>query len=246
MISVVDPDARHAHKTVHRRQDGFKAHVAVEPDTGIITDCELTKASGEHSGDAQVGPGLLAEEGAPVQVLGDSAYGSGQARADLAAAGHDAVIKPGPLRPAVDGGFTIDDFTVNPDTQSVTCPSGVTRPITASRNVTFGAACKGCPLRVRCTTSLTGRTMKVHEHDALLRAARRQAETKAFQQVYRQHRPMVERSNPWLTRGNRKVRYRGVRKNDHWLHLAWSVGLVVAVRKTTGGSTGCCGSRMTV
>ena len=22
----------------------------------------------------------------------------------------------------------------------------------------------------------------------------------------------------WLTRGNRKVRYRGVGKNDHWLH----------------------------
>lgn len=32
------------------------------------------------------------------------------------------------------------------------------------------------------------------------------------------HRPMVERSIAWLTRGNRKVRYRGVAKNDHWLH----------------------------
>jgi IS5 family transposase len=30
---------------------------------------------------------------------------------------------------------------------------------------------------------------------------------------------MVERSIAWLTRGNRKVRYRGVTKNDHWLHL---------------------------
>jgi hypothetical protein len=29
---------------------------------------------------------------------------------------------------------------------------------------------------------------------------------------------MVERSIAWLTRGNRKVRYRGVTKNDHWLH----------------------------
>ena len=35
VISTVDPEARHAHKTVHRRQDGFKAHVAVEPDTGL-------------------------------------------------------------------------------------------------------------------------------------------------------------------------------------------------------------------
>lgn len=46
VISTVDPETRHAHKSVHRRQDGFKAHLAVEPDTGIITDCALTKASG--------------------------------------------------------------------------------------------------------------------------------------------------------------------------------------------------------
>src|SRR3954447_8271380 len=37
VISTVDPDARHAHKTVHRRTDGFTAHVVVEPDTGLIT-----------------------------------------------------------------------------------------------------------------------------------------------------------------------------------------------------------------
>ncbi|WP_460015579.1 transposase, partial [Mycobacterium avium] len=38
------------------------------------------------------------------------------------------------------------------------------------------------------------------------------------QAEYRQHRPMVERSMAWLTRGNRKVRYRGTAKNNHWLH----------------------------
>jgi IS5 family transposase len=52
----------------------------------------------------------------------------------------------------------------------------------------------------------------------LLRAARRTAETPQFQAVYRQHRPMVERSIAWLVRGNRRVRYRGVTKNDQWLH----------------------------
>lgn len=77
VISTVDPDARHAHKTVHRRQDGFKAHIAIEPDTGIITDCVLTKASGTGSGEAAVGIDLLAQESEPVTVLADSAYGSG-------------------------------------------------------------------------------------------------------------------------------------------------------------------------
>ncbi|ORB76572.1 transposase, partial [Mycobacterium timonense] len=99
VISTVDADTRHAHKTVHRRQDGFKAHLAVEPDTGIITDCALTKASGADNHEAVVGLSLLEGEHTPVRVLGDSAYGTGAARAALADAGHVAVIKPLPLRP---------------------------------------------------------------------------------------------------------------------------------------------------
>ncbi|MGI8415186.1 MAG: hypothetical protein ACR2P2_03050 [Nakamurella sp.] len=187
--------------------------MAIEPDAGIITDCEVTKACGEHSGDAQVGPGLLAEEEAPVQVLGDSAYGSGQARADLAAAGHEAIIKPGPLRPAVPGGFSIEDFAVNADQDRGDLSQRRHVPRVAQTEGHIRCGLQGVPTAGPVhTTSLTGQTMKVHEHDALLRAARRQAETKAFQQVYRRHRPMVERSIAWLTRGNRKVRYRGVGK----------------------------------
>jgi IS5 family transposase len=218
VISVIDPDARHAHKTVSRRQDGFKAHIAIEPDTGIITGCELTRASGPRSGDAAVGPGLLAGEPAPVEVLADAAYGTGAARAEIAAAGHRAVIKPIPLPSAVPGGFTQDDFTINDD-NTMTCPSGHTRPVSAGRRVTFGAVCRDCPLRAACTTNPLGRKITLHEHETLLRAARRQAETTEFQTVYQQHRPMVERSIAWLTRNNRRVHYRGVTKNDHWLHL---------------------------
>jgi IS5 family transposase len=218
VISVVDPEARHAHKTVHRRQDGFKAHLAVEPDTGLITDCALTKASGADTHDAVVGVDLLDGEIGPVEVLGDSAYGTGQARADLAAAGHTAIIKPIPLPAAVSGGFTIDDFAVDEAAGTVTCPNGLTRRLTRTRAAVFGVACRDCPLRARCTTSRKGRTLRLHEHEVLLRAARRQAETPEFQRTYRQHRPMVERTIAWLTRDNRKVRYRGVVKNDHWLH----------------------------
>jgi hypothetical protein len=219
VISVVDPDARHAHKTVHRRQDGFKAHVAVEPDTGLVTACRLTKAAGAGSSDATVGVDLLTDETEHVQVLGDSAYGSGAARATLAEAGHDTLVKPIPLRAPVPGGFTADDFDVDHAARTVTCPNGLTRTINPTGTATFGAACRGCPLRVQCTTNRKGRALNVGEHDELLRAARRHAETDAFQQPYRQHRPMVERSIAWLVRGgNRKVRYRGITHNDLWLH----------------------------
>jgi transposase len=223
VISTVDPAARHVHKTVHHRQDGFKAHVAIEPDTGLFTAGELTKATGDDNHEAVVGLALLDDdEPTEFEVLGDSAYGTGDARAALAAAGHTALIKPAPLHPAVDGGFTPDDFTVDETAATVTCPNGLTRPITPSRTVTFGAACRGCPLRERCTTSKTGRSLTLHEHDALLRAARHDWATNPnLRATYRQHRPMVERSIAWLIgpKGRcRKLRYRGIAANDWWLH----------------------------
>jgi len=218
VVSVADPETRHAHKTVHRRQDGFKAHIAVEPETGIITDCALTKAAGTGNSDAAVAPRLLADEPGPVEVLGDSAYGTGDARAAFAAAGHRCVIKPPPLRPAVEGGFSFDHFAVDLDAGTVTCPAGLVRRISRSGSAAFTKACTGCPLRAKCTTSRAGRIVHVHPQHALLHGARRQAETVEFQDTYRRHRPMVERSIAWLARGNRRLRYRGVAKNNQWLH----------------------------
>ena len=237
VISVVDPEARHAHKTRSRRQDGYKAHVVVEPDTGIITDTALTPAAGPANSDAAVGIDLLTEpqtqtetetgiEG-PLEVLADSAYGSGEMLEALERAGHDATIKPWPLRPAVDGGFTLDDFTITVPDQgqadgqagSVTCPNGVTRPITPTGSASFGAACRDCPLRARCTASASGRTLRLHPHHAAQRAHRERARDPEFQAIYRRHRPMVERAIAWLVAGrNRRLRFRGVRANDQWLH----------------------------
>jgi len=218
VISTVDPEARHAHKTVHRRQDGYKAHIAVEPDTGIITDCALRQASGAEHHEAVIGLELLAAESPGLQVLADSAYGTAAARLALAEAGHTAVIKPIPVRAAVPEGFTRDDFTVDEAAATVRCPVGHTVAITRTRLAVFGRRCRECPLRARCTTASDGRTVTLHEHDDVLTAARRDAETPEFQTVYRQHRPMVERSIAWLVRGNRKVRYRGTAANDRWLH----------------------------
>jgi hypothetical protein len=150
--------------------------------------------------------------------LADSAYGTGDALAALAAADYRAIIKPWPLRPAIAGGFTLDDFDVDEPARTVTCPNEVTRSITTSRAVIFGAACRGCPLRARCTTSKSGRSLRLHPHDALHRAHRAQAKDPDWQATYRRHRPMVERSIAWLTRGARRLRYRGTRANDQWLH----------------------------
>jgi hypothetical protein len=223
VISTVDTETRHVHKTVHHRQDGYKGHVVVEPDTGLFTDGKLTKASGEDNQEAAVAVDLLAHEQAgDLEILGDCAYGTGQARADLTAAGHTPVIRPAPLRPAVAGGVTLDDFTVVQTAGTVTCPNGLTRPISPKRAVTFGTGCAGCPLRTRCTTAKDGRSLRLHAHDATLREARRQwRDDPDLRETYRRHRPMVERSISWfIGQGrHRRLRYRGVTANNQWLHL---------------------------
>jgi IS5 family transposase len=211
MVSVIDPESRHAHKTIHNYRDGFKAHIGVEPDTGLITACELTAG---NVGDAQAAPGLLAREPGPVEVLADSAYGSGALRQHLRDHGHTATIKPIPLRSPTPDGFTIDDFVIDLTARSVTCPNGHTVRIANRGNATFGNRCHDCPLRSQCTTARRGRKIKINEHHELLATARAHARTPEFIEPYRQHRPMVERSIAWLIRrGGRKVRYRGIARN---------------------------------
>lgn len=215
VISTVDPESRHMHKSRSSYRDGFKAHVAVEPDTGLITGCDLTPA---NAGDGPVGARLLAGETPGLQVLADSAYGSGEVRADLAAAGHDdVVIKPIPLRRNRRLGedqFNRDDFVVDHAARTVTCPDKHTVHITAKGHVTFGIRCRGCPVRSRCTSSAEGRSLFITEHDKLLTDARTAWRTNTGLDDYRQHRPMVERAIAWLvTNGHRRVRHRGIDRN---------------------------------
>lgn len=233
VISTVDPEARHTRKSPRDRRDGYRAHVAAEPGTGIITGEQLTRAAGEENSDAAAAGQFVAAEAAAGNAgspgtdaaaprwYGDTAYGTGELREAIEQAGHQAVIKPKPLRPAVPGGLTVDDFTVDEQAGTVTCPAGVTRAITAGRAAIFGAACARCPLRSRCTTSKAGRTLALHPHDRQLRAARADwAADPGLRADYRQHRPGVERviARVATRRGRRlKLRYRGVARNNAWL-----------------------------
>ncbi len=148
VISTVDPEARHMHKSRSEYRDGYKAHLAVEPETGLVTAAAFTPA---NAADGPTGMGMIAGEEVGLEVFADSAYGSGEVRAALVEARHHAVIKPIPLRSAVPGGFTIDDFAIDTAAGTVTCPQGFTVAITPSRKAVFGQRCQGCPLRERCT-----------------------------------------------------------------------------------------------
>ena len=60
VISTVDPDARHTRKSPEARRDGYRAHLAADPETGIITDEKLTWASGTENSDPAVAEEFLA------------------------------------------------------------------------------------------------------------------------------------------------------------------------------------------
>jgi IS5 family transposase len=217
IISTVDPEARHMHKSRSEYRDGYKAHIAIEPETGLVTAGALTPA---NTADGPTGVDLLAGEAPGLQILADGAYGSGETLAALGKAKHRRAIKPWPTSTAIAGGFDRDDFVVDEVAGTATCPAGQTVTITSGRAAVFGIRCRGCSLRERCTTSKKGRTLRVHVHDDELVESRRAWREGDFTDDYRRWRPMVERSIAWLVAdGNRRVRFRGVQRNQLGLSL---------------------------
>ncbi len=221
VISTVDPEARHGHKTSHRGFDGYKGHIAIDPDSELITATALTPA---NTGDAEPAPELIADlldqpatEEDPAGVYGDSAYGAGEILDLLDQAGIDAKTKVQPPV-APDGHYTKDAFTIDLDAQTVTCPNQVTvpiRPIHERRNAgraDFGRNCTSCPLAAACTTSKTGRRITISRYEANLAAARTRQHDPNWQADYRATRPKVERKIGHLMRrrhGGRRARTRG-------------------------------------
>ena len=214
IVSAVDPESRHVHKSRSVYRDGYKAHLAVEPDTGLVTDCALTPGDVTDGATALA---LLEGEAPGLEVYADSAYGSGATRAALRAAGHDAVIKPIPLRGAIPGGFGRDDFVIDHHARTATCPAGHTVALTPSGAALFDPHCRGCPLRSLCTRAKEGKHLRLTEHDAELVFARQSWKDPVVVDHYRRHRPMVERGIAWFVdKGHRRVRYRGVARNHLW------------------------------
>ena len=204
-------------------------------DASSDTDTTDTADASSDTADTDTDTADADAEGFVGLVLADSAYASGEALDAFAAAGYDTAIKPINPKPRITGGFTRDDFTIDTDAQTVTCPAGHTKAVTSAA-ARFGALCRGCALRARCTTSSTGRSVTVDQHHHRRQANKARWAQPATQGAYRQHRPMAERSIAWLTRNKaRRVPYRGVAANHLW--LTTRAAAVNLVRLTNLGVT---------
>jgi hypothetical protein len=199
---------------------------AIEPETGLITAALLTPGTGAEHHEATVALELLADEPEGLQIFGDTAYASDACCGALTRAGHELFIKPQPLKTAVPGGFSLDDFAIDTTAGTVTCPAGHQVVLAGpsgmhqQRIAAFTGLCTACPLRSRCTKAKTGRTITIRPHHDQQAAARYRAATDPdWQAAYRRWRPPVERVISWITGGgNRRLRYRGAIKNDAWLN----------------------------
>ena len=234
VISTVDPETRHGHKTAARGFDGYKGHVGLDPDSEIITATTVTAGnvadasaakdlitdllddstddSAEGVGDP--GEGSTADR---ASVYGDNAYGTGELHARLEQAGIESKCKT--QQPVAKGGlFAKDRFEVDLQRDTVRCPAGRTAPIRRSKHTgaaSFWPYCTHCPLRQHCTTAPDGRTITVGIHERQLADARARQRDPDWVTDYRATRPKVERKIAHLMRrrhGGRRARVRGTTK----------------------------------
>jgi hypothetical protein len=245
VISTVDTEARHGHKSANRHFDGYKAHICIDPSSELIDEVAVTAA---NAPDADAVEDLLAshaDDDDKPEVIGGSAYGSAAARSALEDQGYPVTAKAAPVRNST-GGPTKEDFTIDLDASTVTCPAGHSVPVHFGRGgegkASFKGHCRHCPLKGQCTPSRRGRTISVHPQEALLRRARAEQKSPEWQARYKSTRPIVERKISHFTRrpwGGRKARVRGTKRITtdvltraaalNWARLA-TLGLVFGDR----------------
>ena len=239
VISTVDVDTRHGHKTAARGFDGYKGHVGIDPDTEIITATTVTAG---NAGDASAAEDLVPTcSTLTTPIPGTRTPGTGRAmRATVALSpprrstattptapgnythgwnGSGSKSKCKTQQPVATGGrFAKDRFDINLRHDTVRCPAGRTAPIrrsNATGAANFWPYCTHCPLRGQCTTAPDGRTITVGIHEKHLAAARARQRDPDWITDYRATRPKVERKIAHLMRrrhGGRRARVRGTTK----------------------------------
>jgi len=223
LLSPVDPDARTGKKT-HNKWLGYKAHLLMEEETGIVTGIETTPANATDG--SQLKP-LLKEQAEvhslkPQELTADKAYDWGENLESLAnnkTIANIALSKPVNRNGA--GYFTVDDFLYDPENNTLMCPAG---HISTNRyreilyNNKAGYAfqfkpswCNTCPLKAKCVKNKQGRRIYISYYEPYFRLARERLATEEGKQAYR-NRYKIEQKVADLTRycGLRRCRYRGL------------------------------------
>jgi transposase len=227
LLSPVDPDARMGKKTSNT-WPGYKAHIIMEEETGIITGVETTPANATDG--SQLQPMLKEQEKVyslkPQELTGDKAYDWGENLESLASNKTIANIglsKQVNHRNGI-GYFTVDDFLYDPENIKLMCPAGhistncyneilynyqLNKPGYAFRFKP--SLCNICSLKAKCVKNKQGRRVYISYYEPYFRLARERLASEEGKQAYR-NRYKIEQKVADLTRycGLRRCRYRGL------------------------------------
>ena len=234
LISPVDPDARTGKKT-NNKWPGYKAHIVMEEESGIITGVETTPANTTDG--SQLRPMLKKQEKVysvnPRELTADKAYDWGENLESLAS--HNTIANIAlskQVNHRNEGYFSVEDFLYDPENNKLMCPAGyistncykeilndypLNKPGYAFRfRPTW---CNACPLKPKCVKNKQGRRIYISYYEPYFRQARERLATGEGKQAYL-NRYKIEQKVADLTRycGLRRCRYRGlVRASIHTL-----------------------------
>jgi IS5 family transposase len=227
LLSPVDPDARMGKKTSNT-WPGYKAHIVMEEETGIITGVETTPANATDG--SQLQPMLKEQEKVyslkPKELTADKAYDWGE---NLESLDSNQTIANIALSKQVNhrngaGYFAVDDFLYDPENIKLMCPAGhistncyneilynyqLNKPGYAFRFKP--SLCNICPLKAKCVKNKQGRRVYISYYEPYFRLARERLATEEGKRAYR-NRYKIEQKIADLTRycGLRRCRYRGL------------------------------------
>lgn len=235
IVSAHDPEMRHGRKTRARQFTGYKLHAAAAVEAPILTAIALS-AGNEHDGHHA---GALIDqqpEGRrPERVIGDTAYGNVEVR-ELLEQRRVSVLAPVHSTSPKDGTVTKDQFVIDLQSDTVTCPQGHTTPIykpRANRRTTSGERvarfaredCERCPLRSRCAPG-GQRDIRIRRREDLRQAALQALSDAAEHEHLHRTRPRIERLLGLIVHRyhGRKSRYLGARKST--FQAVWTAVLV--------------------
>ena len=245
IISPYDPEARCGAKR-HLAWMGYKIHLTETCDDDrphLVTHAETTAASTTDVDlTAPIHEALANKDLLPDEHLVDTGYLAGGLLVSSQTDHGVDLVGPVPedtsWQAAAKQGFAFADFTIDWETERVTCPGGQSSYIwtpahdrhgNAVIHVAFRRAdCASCPVRPNCTRSTaSGRelTLRPRDEHVAVQAARRRQTTPAFKAQYAKRAGVEGTIAQAVSRAEvRRSRYVGLAKT-HLQHLATAAAL---------------------
>lgn len=228
IISTIDPEMRHGHKTSSKIQDGYKTEIITGGKNGELVIALDTVPANTADG-TKMGELLdkADEDGFHVNKLyGDTAYSDWdeikkrEGETEFCVKVRSAVNKNGML--------TKDEFDIKPEEGKITCPAGKVAVYDPNKEIKGSGlpvgfdekTCKNCPLRDQCTKSKTGRKVTINKNERELLKAKIEQKTDTFKKDYSK-RANGERTISEVTKhGGRQGRYIGLYKTKWQVLMA--------------------------